>query len=120
MTFNRTQWVRTARRLQEAIGYFELGMAEHALRQLESLDDWGPFEAAAAMLRAESLRAQQRYGDAAKSFEIAARSLPDPHDRPAWRALSQCLRQIGDARQAIESLAIARGAKLPRSEKPGK
>jgi tetratricopeptide (TPR) repeat protein len=105
--------VRTAKRLSEATGYFELGMFEHALRCLDRVASNGPFEAEIAMLRGEALRLQHRFKDAAQSLCIAANKFPAPLDRSAWYALSLVYRQTGDALKAIQMLGRARGAQTP-------
>ena len=69
------------------------------------------------ILRGEALRMQHRYDAAASALRTAAQKFPAPYDRPAWLALSQCYRQVGDMNRAIQSLARARGAR-PRRKKP--
>jgi tetratricopeptide (TPR) repeat protein len=110
MTLDIRHLIRIAKRVTEATGYFELGMIEHALDCLEGLGELGPFEAQVQLLRGEALRMQHRYDDAATALKTAARKFPSPYDKPAWFALSLCYRQAGDTRQAIPSLARARGA----------
>jgi len=117
MTFDIRQLVRVARRVQEATGYFELGMMQHTLDCLDGLGELGPFEAEAELLRGEALRMQHRYDDAASALRTAARKFPAPFDRSAWFALSLCYRQVGDMNRAIQSLARARGAR-PRTKGP--
>ena len=114
MDFDRTQFVRVLKRLQEAEGYLELGMTEHTLRCLEGLGELGPFEPAAEMLRGKALWMQHRYDDAAASLRVAAHKFDAPHDRPAWLALSLYYRRAGDMNRAVQSLARARGAHLPK------
>ncbi len=113
MRVNSAEFIRSARRLREATGYLELGMAQHSLDCLEGLGDLGPFEAAADLIRGEALRLQCRYDAARESLEAAARRFPAPHDRPAWLALSRVYRQTGQMTEAIDTLARARGAQLP-------
>ena len=113
MKLDSAAFIRTAKRLREATGYLELGMAQHVLDCLDGLDDLGPFEAAAGLLRGEALRLQHQYDAAEESLEAAARGFPAPHDRPAWLALSYVYRQSGKMTQAIDTLARARGAQLP-------
>lgn len=117
MSFDQRQLVRIAKRLQEAAGYFELGMAEHTLECLDGLGELGPFEAEVALLRGEALRLQHRYDDAALALKIAARKFPAPFDRSAWFALSLCYRQAGATGLAIQSLARARGAYTTRKRR---
>jgi len=117
MSFDFRQLVRVAKRVREATGYFELGMMQHAVDCLEGLGELGPFEAEVELLRGEALRMQHRYDAAASALRTAAQKFPAPYDRPAWLALSQCYRQVGDMNRAIQSLARARGAR-PRRKKP--
>ena len=116
MSFNRTQFVRVAKRMAEAVGYLELGLTQHALDRLEGLGDLGPLEAQVEFLRGEALRFQHRYEDAATSFKNAAKKAPAPHNRAAWLASSLCYRQAGNTQRAIQSLARARGAQLRRGK----
>jgi tetratricopeptide (TPR) repeat protein len=115
MTLDARQLVRLAKRVQEATGYLELGMTQHALDCLEGLGELGPFEAEVALLRGEAFRMQKRYDDAATALKTAARRFPPPFDRSAWLALSRCYRQAGDIGRAIQSLARARGAWPPKN-----
>lgn len=119
MSFDGVQFVRITKRMAAAAGYLELGMADHALERLSGLDDLGPLESEVELLRGEALRCQHRYAEAATSFKNAAKKAPSPQDRTAWLALSMCYRQAGDTARAIQSLAQARGARLPkRKPKP--
>lgn len=104
------QFVRIGKRISQAAGYLELGMAEQALRALKNLGELGPFEAEVQLLRGEALRRQQRFAEAALSFEQAAQKFPEPLDRPAWLAGSWCYRQAGDVERAVNLMGWARGA----------
>ena len=117
MSIDVFQLVRVGKRIQEATGYFELGMPQHTLDCLEDLGELGPFEAEVELLRGEALRRQHRYEDAATALKTAASKFPAPHDRSAWLALSLCYQQVGDTSRAIQSLARARGAR-PRNKGP--
>jgi predicted Zn-dependent protease len=108
--------VRIIKRLKAAVGYYELGMMQHALdclESLQSLGDIGPFSIAEEMLTAQILQAEHRYEAAAQALEAAARLLPAPFDQALWMAVSQCQRQAGNMDEAANSLGCARGAKLP-------
>jgi hypothetical protein len=108
--------LRVVRRLRAAAGYYELNMRRHALETLDSLSDLGdigPFHLPEEMLRAEILKAEHRYEAAAETLELAARRLPVPVNQALWLALSDCYRQAGNPQGAANSLACARGAKLP-------
>ena len=111
MAHSEAEFHRVTKRLREATGYLELGMTQHALDCLQGLGATGTFYAAAELLRGEALRRQRRFDDAAVHLEEAARHTPEPHDLPAWYALSQCLREAGDRETADTILARVRGAK---------
>ncbi len=117
MAHSPIEYHRVSKRLRAATGYLELGMTQHALDSLDGLAETGPFHAAAEFLRGEALRLQRRFDAAAVHFAAAARAFPEPHDRSAWLALSQCLRGVGDDDSALDMLARARGAK-PQSLPP--
>ncbi len=109
-----SELARIAKRLNEAAGFLELGLPDRALRILDELGDLGPFSPGAALLRAEALRLQQRFAEAASSYEKAALAFPWPLDRQAWLASSICYRQAGLIDRAINTLGWARGAACPR------
>lgn len=108
------QLLRIAKRVQEAIGYVELEMPEHALDRLEGLGDLGPFEAEVQLVRGEAYRSLHRYDDAAVALKAAATKFPSPFDKSAWFALSLCYSQAGNKTEAARMLARARGAGLHR------
>lgn len=98
------------RRLQEAAGYLELGMPTQALESLAAVPDPGPFAAPAALIKGHALSAERRYDEAADRLLVAARLFPEPLARRVWMMISECYRQTGQARLALDSLARARGA----------
>lgn len=114
MAFDNRQLYRVAHRLREASGYLDLGMSQQTLDCLEGLGELGPFEAEVNLLLGEAYGAQERFEEAAASFKTAARALPPPHRRPAFLALSMLYREAGDTHGAIQALARARGAGLPK------
>ena len=110
--------VRITKRLNHAIGYYELGMARQAIECIDSLaelGDLGPFLAVAELIKAEALKLAHRFDDAATSLEAAAKALPGPAGQSVWLALSYCYSQAGDSVRAVNSLACARVAKPPTS-----
>lgn len=114
MQINNYQLVRITTRLRHAVGYYELGMLEHAMACLDSIDqlgELGAFRLVIEMLRAEMLHRPESYDQAAKMLEEVARRLPPEHSQSLWLALSMCYRQAGDEDRAVASLACARGAK---------
>lgn len=118
MTIDARQMIRAARRLREATGYLELGLAQRALDCLAGLEALGPLEAEAALLRGAAMQQQQRFDEASRAFEQAAHCSPPPMDKAAWLALSFCYRQCGDVDRAIQTLGNARGALPPKLKPP--
>ncbi len=114
MELGTIQVVRMVKRLNEAIGYLELGMTQQALACLDGLDTPMPFTAIAEMLRGEAARREHRFDEAARCFEAAARMLPGPDSKSIWLALSRFHRQVGNTDLAVATLAHARGARPPR------
>lgn len=114
------QFVRVAKRINQAVGYLELGMARQALGSLEGLGPLGPFEGGVELLRAQAFEMLGDRQAATDRLRVAAAKLPAPHDRAVWLALADLYRQAGDPDQAIDSLARARGARFPgQNRRPG-
>lgn len=113
MTFDAKQMVRVARRVREATGYIELGMAQQTLDCLAALGPLGPFESEVARLRGAAMQRQERFEEAAAAFAEAARTAPLAKDKSAWLALSLCYREFGDVDRAVQMLGTARGALPP-------
>jgi tetratricopeptide (TPR) repeat protein len=114
MEYDVAKIIRTAKRLQEATGYLELGMTQHSLDSLDGLEDAGPLEAEVAALRRRARRLQLGYDDTAVSLQEPAEQ--EPTSKADWLTLSLCYHLSGDVQQAIQALAHARGAHLPRPE----
>jgi hypothetical protein len=115
MEMSNYQLVRVTTRVRHAVGYFELGMVEHAVACLDSVDqlgDVGAFRLVVDMLRAEMSHRPESCDHAAQTLEKLASQLPREYSQALWLALSMCYRQAGDEKRAVSSLACARGAKL--------
>ena len=99
--------VKTVKRLFAAEGYLELGMPDHALKELAAIEDADPVEASIEYLTGEAFRQQERYDDAVKSLERAAQLIPAPYNKVVWLSLVDCFRQRGDEELAeiVESIA---------------
>jgi len=100
--------VKTVKRLFAAEGYLELGMPEHALEELALIEDAAPIEASVEYLTGEAFRQQERYDDAVKALERAARLIPEPYNKVVWESLSDCFRKNGDDELADVAAIIAR------------
>lgn len=88
-------------------------MARQALENVDGLATDGALEGALQYVRGQALRMQQRFGDAVAPLEAAAELLPTRASRHVWLALADCHRANSDAELAANTLALARGAKLP-------
>lgn len=88
---------------RHAEGYLELGMAHHALAELDQLEG-GSLSGYACYLRGEALRSLERWDDAARWLEQSAHETPD--NIRVWLALGWCYkrtRRLGRAIDALES-----------------
>ncbi|HPP53880.1 MAG TPA: hypothetical protein PK777_13085 [Thermoguttaceae bacterium] len=112
---NLEHLIRAAKRITHAAGYLELGLIPQALSQLEGVSDFGPFDAAADLIRGEAFQSQQRHEDAAKWFRRAARKFANPLHHAAMIALSQCLQA---ALQPLQSCSLQDSQQMPNGQIP--
>lgn len=98
--------------LQQAEGYLELDMPQHALDALDRIADRSLSEAGesslashAWYLRGEALRSMQRYEEALGPLEKAARLTPK--DSHVHLARGWCYKRTGQLQRAIDSLEHA-------------
>ena len=97
----------TVRRLAAAEGYLELQMPSYALAELSCVADAGPFEPIAQLFRGEALQAQEKYAEAIEPLNQAAQLFPNPFNKRAFMALSNCYRHEGQEKLADEAAAAA-------------
>jgi tetratricopeptide (TPR) repeat protein len=93
------------RAIEEAEGYLELGMKEHALRSLQRRGTLVHGNGRACYLMGETLRELARFDEALFPLERSADLVPD--DIHVWLALGWCYKRTGRLTKAIESLEIA-------------
>ena len=96
---------RIKRLLDEAEGYLMLDLPERTLEILERRDDWATMQFEASFLSGEALRSLERYRDALKPLEIAARLRPG--DIGVAIALGWCYKRTHRLAQAIDALERA-------------
>lgn len=96
---------RIVRQLDEAEGYLLLDLPARALAILESRADWATMQFEASFLTGEALRALDRYREALRPLETAARLRPD-HIGVAI-ALGWCYKRTHRLAQAIDALEVA-------------
>lgn len=115
MAFDVTTIIRTAKRLQEATGYLELGMTQHCLDCLDRVDNAGPLADEVTTLRDKAHQFQHGCTSTAVLLQDAPAQKTAPKSKETWLALSLCYQLAGDMDHAVQALAHARGAKLPLS-----
>lgn len=94
--------IRRKQCIQQAEGYLELGMADHALAALATLEAAESLGGHACYLRGEALRELERYEEGLEWLRQAADASPD--NIHIWLALGWCYKRIGTIDMAIESL----------------
>lgn len=108
---------QTMRHLTAAEGYLDLGMAEHALEELQSVEPAGPFEAVACLMKGKAFTLQERYDNAITQLQRAAEIIPAPDNRDIWLWLSECYRRHGREDLAEEAARHVENPP-PREERP--
>lgn len=86
---------KTVRRILSADGYLDLGMPERAVEELERVQDAGPLEGPVQLLHGIALKQTNNHRDAIPHLERAARIMPSPIRRFAWRELVEAYRGVG-------------------------
>jgi len=99
---NRLQLRRT---VEEAEGYRELGMNDHALRTLQRRGALVHGNGHACYVLGETLKDMARYEEALMPLERSADLVPD--DIHVWLALGWCYKRTGQLAKAIESIERA-------------
>lgn len=103
---SRQDRARITRCIQEAEGYLELGMAQHALDLLDQVSEPGTFLGHMLYLRGAAFREMRRYADAIEPLEQAGELKPSNIN--VWLALGWCQKRLGRLDLAIEALEQAR------------
>jgi hypothetical protein len=114
MESNAIMIVRVLKRLKAALGYHELGMTQHALRcldSLESLGKIGPFGLVEEVLRGEFSTNRENHVPAAKALDVAACMLPTQVREAIEMTLTAYYGQVNDTGRVANSVTGARGAK---------
>jgi Flp pilus assembly protein TadD len=96
---------RIKRQLDEAEGYLMLNLPLRALAIIESRADWATMQFEASYLMGEALRSLERYREALKPLELAAKL--HPTDVGLAIALGWCYKRTHRLAQAIDALERA-------------
>ncbi len=91
---------KTVRRLLSADGYIDLGMPERAIEELEKITDAGPLAGPTQLMHGIALKQVGNFTDAITHLEKAARIMPSPIRRFAWRELVDAYRAVGSMQLA--------------------
>jgi len=70
-------------------------MPERAIEELDRIEDAGPLEGPVQLLHGIALKQTQNHRDAITHLEKAARIMPSPIRRFAWRELVDAYRAVG-------------------------
>jgi tetratricopeptide (TPR) repeat protein len=96
---------RIVRQLAQAEGYLDLGLPHRALEILESRSDWATMQFEASFLTGWALRLLERYREALRPLEVAAKLRPG--DVAVAMALGWCYKRTHRLAQAIDALERA-------------
>ncbi len=96
---------RIIRRLAEAEGYLDLGMAPRALEILQGRPDWASMRFEASFLTGRALRLLERYREALRPLEVAYALRPG--DVGVAMTLGWCYKRTHRLAQAIDALDLA-------------
>ncbi len=96
---------RIKRQLDEAEGYLMLDLPVRTLEILDRRTDWATMQFEASFLKGEALRSLERYREALKPLEVAAKLRPG--DVGVAIALGWCYKRTHRLAQAIDALERA-------------
>jgi len=94
---------RSVRRLLAADGYLDLGMPQQAVGELEKIEDPGVLEGPCELLHGMALKQLDDHPEAIRHLERAARIMPAPVRKFAWRELAESYDAVGS--QELAQLA---------------
>jgi predicted Zn-dependent protease len=98
---------RAVRRLLAADGYLDLGMPEQAVEELDRIDAAGPLEGPRQLLRGIAMKQLDDHTTAIQHLEKAARLMPSPVRKFAWRELAESYEAVGSEDLAALATKLA-------------
>ncbi len=98
---------KTVRRLLSADGFLDLGMPDRAIAELESIEDAGILEGPRQLLLGVAMKKSEQYSTAIQHLEKAARLMPSPVRRFAWKELTDCYQAVGSTKLAAMAEELA-------------
>ncbi len=91
---------KTVRRLLSADGYLDLNMPEKAVAELEKIPEAGMLEGPRQLLHGIALKHLHRHSEAIAHLEKAARIMPSPVRKFAWKELAESYAAVGSLQLA--------------------
>lgn len=91
-----TMTPKVVQRLLSADGYLDLGMPRRAVAELEKIQEPGVLEGPVQLMHGIALKQTNNPRDAIPHLERAARVMPSPIRRFAWRELVDAYRAVGN------------------------
>ncbi|MAG94872.1 MAG: hypothetical protein CMJ48_14180 [Planctomycetaceae bacterium] len=96
---------RRKKRLEAARGYLMLGMADHALKELNGIDDPEKCPFAVNQLRGEAFQSKEDYTSALKAFRRAYAE--NPKDVDILLGMAWCYKRTGQLARSISAMEEA-------------
>ena len=93
------------RQIKAAEGYLALNMPEHALRELNAIQDVGTEIFRIHMLRGESLQMKKDHQKALEAFRLA--HVEKPTDLIALMGMAWCFKRVDQLSNAIDTMKLA-------------
>lgn len=101
--------VQRERKLEAARGYLELEMPQHALRELNGIEDPENCMQAVHQLRGEAMRVKGDFADALRAYSRALAE--DPNDLAVLLGMAWCYKRTNQLPRAIAAMEQAYRAK---------
>lgn len=98
---------KTVRRLLAADGYLDLGLPQRAVDELEKIAEPGPLAGPRELLHGIAQKQLDNHPGAISHLEKAARLMPAPVRRFAWRELAESYRAVGSEEMAELAMRLA-------------
>lgn len=93
------------RQLRAAEGFLALNMPEHAIRELDGIQDVADDGFNVWILRGEALRMKREHGQALNAFRQA--HFAKPTDLMALMGMAWCFKRIDQLQQAVDTMKLA-------------
>ncbi|MBM4075431.1 MAG: hypothetical protein FJ267_07290, partial [Planctomycetes bacterium] len=96
------------RQLESAEGFLMLEMPEHALKELNKVDNPGKLQFHVCLLKGDALRGLLRHDEALEQFQLAHKL--DPNDLNSMLGMAWCYKRVDRLNESIEVMREAYSA----------